>query len=90
MTTNHIPRPGRGQLNLNTLLLAVCVGLSGWALKSIDDLQKQVASILPVISSNGAAISGINAVNADQTSQLDKLANRVTRLETLESIKHKN
>lgn len=29
MTTNHIPRPGRGQLNLNTLLLAADLAPSG-------------------------------------------------------------
>lgn len=84
------PRPGRGQLNLNTVLLAVCVGLSGWALKSINDLQGQLAGLVPVVSEHSSSIIGINQVNTSQSIQIDDLSTRLTKLETVESMRKKN
>lgn len=83
-------RIGRGQVNLNTVLLAVCVGLSGWALKSISDLQEQVSGIVPVVTANSSAIMSINQVNSSQTNRLEELANRLTKVETVQSLNGKN
>jgi hypothetical protein len=86
-----IKKNGNGQLNLNTFLLALGVGLSGWALKSIEELKEQLSAQIPVITSNSSSIMGINGVNKEQTEKIDVLSNRVTALETKQSdSKNKN
>ena len=80
-----VPQKNNIQINLNTLLLTICVGLSTWGLKSINDLQKQLSGLVPVVSNNGSAIIGINAVNAEQTNKIDELSNRLTKVETIQS-----
>jgi len=83
-------RAGAGQLNLNTILLTICVGLSGWALKSIEDLKTQMAGQVPITSANSAAIIGINNVISDQSKTLIELSTRLTAVETKQSDQNKN
>lgn len=79
------------QINLNTFLLTICVALSSWALKSINDLQRQLAGLVPIVNTQGTAIIGINAVNADQTDKIDDVSTRLTKLETIQlDHSHKN
>ena len=78
-------RNGNVQLNFNTVLLAICVGLSGWALKSIEDLKTQLAGEIPIINANSGAIIGIDAVDKDQSYQLEQLSIRVATLEAIQS-----
>lgn len=85
MTPAPQKRIGSGQLNLNTFLLAICVGLSGWALKSIEELKEQVAGQIPIINSNSSGIMSINGVNKEQSTQIESLSNRVTAIETKQS-----
>lgn len=76
---------GSGQLNLNTVLLAICVGLSGWALKSIEQLKEQVAGQTPLINANSNAIMSINGVQKEQSDKIGTLYIRMTTLETQQS-----
>jgi hypothetical protein len=73
------------QVNLNTILLTICVALSGWALKSIEDLKTQVAGEVPIVNANSSAIMGINEVNKDQSEKLSDALRRITVLETMQS-----
>lgn len=73
------------QLNLNTWLLAICMGLSGWVLWSINALDEKIAGMMPLINVNSGAIEGINKVNADQTEKLSDALRRITILETKQS-----
>lgn len=73
------------QLNLNTWLLAICMGLSGWVLYSINQLDSEIAGILPLINTNSSSIQGINAVNKEQSEKLEQLSDRVIKLEILQS-----
>lgn len=84
MTPQPVKKPGSIQLNLNTVLLTICVGLSSWALKSINDLQNQLSGLVPVVSTQGSAITGINAVNSEQTNKIDDISTRLTKLETIQ------
>jgi hypothetical protein len=85
MTPQTPKKMGNLQLNLNTLLLALCVGLSGWALKSIEDLKTQLAGQIPVINANSSGITDINRVNKEQSIKLEAMENRLTTLETIQS-----
>ena len=86
-----VKRPGNMQLNLNTWLLAICMGLSGWVLWSINELDEKIAGMIPLINVNSSAIEGINKVNADQTEKLSDALRRITVLETIQSDhSHKN
>lgn len=75
-------KEGTGQLNLNTVLLTVCVALSGWALKSIEQLKEQVAGQTPIINANSNAIMGINGVQKEQSDKIGTIFIRMTTLET--------
>lgn len=83
-------KEGSGQLNLNTILLAICVGLSGWALESIEQLKQQVAGQIPLINANSNAIMGINGVQKEQSDKIGTLFIRMTTLETQQSDRSKN
>lgn len=72
------------QLNLNTVLLSICVGLSGWALKSIEDLKVAVSNQGIRITNNGAAIIGIDNVLSESYKKTDELEHRITILETIQ------
>lgn len=82
--TNLIRKePPNVQLNLNTVLLTVCVALSGWALKSIEDLKTEMAGQVPVITANSSAIMSINSVNKEQSEKLEAVSTRLTSLEAI-------
>lgn len=85
MTPQPQKKEANIQLNLNTWLLTICVGLSGWALYSINQLDEKVAGMLPLINVNSAAVSGINTVNDKQSQKIEELANRLTKVETIQS-----
>ncbi len=78
-------KPTNIQVNLNTFLLAICVGLSSWALYSINQLDEQIAGMLPLINANATAVSGINAVNKEQSEKIEELSARLIKLETIQS-----
>jgi hypothetical protein len=78
-------RPSNGQLNLNTWLLAICVGLSSWLLYSVNQLDSQVAGMMPQINQNANAIQGVNNVNAEQSQKIDDLLQRITKVETFQA-----
>jgi hypothetical protein len=84
-----IKRPNNGQLNLNTWLLTICVGLSGWVLYNINQLDSEVASLVPQINVNANAIQGVNTVNKEQSEKIEDLETRLIKLETLQSAKIK-
>jgi hypothetical protein len=90
MTPQPTKKMGNGQLNLNTVLLTICVGLSGWALKSIEDLKSQVAGQIPIITANSAGILDVNKVNREQSDKLEAAENRITTLEILQKDQNKN
>lgn len=73
------------QLNLNTWLLAICMGLSGWVLYSINQLDSEIAGMMPLINMNSSAIQNINAVDKEQSEKLEQLADRIIKMETLQS-----
>ena len=79
-----------GQVNLNTILLTICVGLSGWALKSIEDLKTELAGQIPIINANSSGISDINKVNKEQSETIEAIVNRVTTLEILQKDRYVN
>lgn len=83
MTPAPQKKIGNGQLNLNTFLLAICVGLSGWALKSIEELKTDLAGQIPIINANSSAIIGIDQVNKEQSEKLSDATRRITVLETI-------
>jgi hypothetical protein len=78
-------RANNGQLNLNTWLLAICVGLSGWLLYSVNQLDSEVAGMMPLINQNASAIQGVNNVNSEQSKKIDDLLIRLTKLETIQA-----
>jgi len=78
-------RANNGQLNLNTWLLAICVGLSGWLLYSVNQLDSEVAGMMPLINVNSSAIQGVNQVNAEQSRKIDDLLMRLTKVETIQA-----
>lgn len=90
MTPQPVKKMGNGQVNLNTVLLTICVGLSGWALKSIEDLKSQLAGQIPIITANSAGISDINKVNREQSDKLEAMENRITTLEILQKDRPRN
>ena len=81
--TQEPKRNGNIQLNLNSILLAICVSLSGWALKSIEELKSQVSGLVPQINANASAIMGINKVNQHHSDKLEDLSDRIIKLETI-------
>lgn len=81
---------GSVQRNFNTILLAICVTLSGWALKSIEDLKTQLAGEVPIINANSSAIMSINEVDKDQTEKLGEVMQRLSIIETMQSDRSKN
>jgi hypothetical protein len=83
MTQEPPKRNGNVQLNLNTVLLAICVGLSSWALKSIEDLKTQMAGQVPIINANSAAIMNVNSLDKEQSDKLEAIDNRLTTLEAI-------
>lgn len=79
------------QLNLNTWLLAICMGLSSWVLYSINQLDSEIAGLIPLINTNSSAVQNINNVDNDQTKKIDELYSRLIKLETIQSDhSHKN
>lgn len=90
MTPQPAKKMGNGQVNLNTVLLTICVGLSGWALKSLEDLKTELAGQIPIISANSAGILDINKVNREQSDKLEAMENRITTLEILEKDQNKS
>lgn len=83
MTPKSQKEMSNGQINFNTVLLAVCVGLSGWALKSIEDLKTTLAGQIPITNANSSSISNINKVDDEQSKQIETHDNRITTLEIL-------
>lgn len=90
MTPQPVKKMGNGQLNLNTVLLTITMGLSAWALKSIEQLKEQVAGQVPITTANSNAIMSINGVQAEQSNKIGILWNRVTVLETMQADFSKN
>jgi alpha-N-acetylglucosamine transferase len=80
-------RSNNGQLNLNTWLLAICVGLSSWVLYNINQLDSEIASMIQQINADASAIQSINQVNKEQTEKMDDALTRIKVLETLQSKK---
>lgn len=76
---------GNGQLNLNTVLLSICMCLSGWVLFSINALDEKIAGMMPLINQNAAAILDVNKVDDEQTRKIDELSTRLTKLETIQA-----
>jgi hypothetical protein len=85
MTQEPPKRNGNVQLNLNTLLLTICVGLSGWALYSINQLDQRVAAMMQMINGNSSAISDINKFDGKQSEKIEDILNRLTKLETIQA-----
>jgi TolA-binding protein len=85
-----VKRNVNGQLNLNTILLGICVTLSAWALKNIDDLKTQMAAETQIVNENSSAIMGINQVNKEQSQSIGELAKRITVLETIQADQSRN
>jgi uncharacterized coiled-coil protein SlyX len=86
-----LKRGGNGQLNLNTVLLGICVTLSGWSLKSIVDLKEEIVAVRIKTDENSSTIMGINQVILDQSKTIEQLSIRLTTIETKESdSKNKN
>lgn len=73
------------QLNLNTWLLAICMGLSSWVLYSINQLDSEIAGMMPLINTNSSAVQSINTVNKEQSEKLEQLSDRLIKLETIQS-----
>lgn len=78
------------QLNVNTILLTICMGLSGWVLYSINQLDEKIAGLIPIINVNSSAIEEVNKLDKDQTEKLANALQRITVLETIQSIHSKN
>jgi hypothetical protein len=76
---------GNVQLNLNTILLSICMGLSGWVLYSINQLDEKIAGMVPLINVNSAAIDDVNKLDREQSQKIDDLSTRLTKLETLQA-----
>jgi hypothetical protein len=76
---------GNIQVNLNTILLSICMCLSGWVLFSINQLDEKIAGMMPLINANSNAIQSVNLVDKEQTSSIDDIKNRLTKLETQQS-----
>lgn len=89
MTTPIKKAPGNMQLNVNTILLTICMGLSSWVLWSINQLDAQISSITTSINVNSKSIEDINTVDKDQSKELGDLFNRMTILETILSDRSK-
>lgn len=85
MTPQPVKKMGNGQLNLNTVLLTITMGLSGWALKNIEQLKEQVAGQVPITTANSNAIMSINSVQAEHSEKIGSVSNRVTILETIQA-----
>jgi hypothetical protein len=84
-------KTGNSQLNLNTILLTICMGLSGWVLWSINQLDSEIAGLIPIINVNSSAIQDINRVDKDQSEKLADALRRITVLETIQAVhSHKN
>ena len=84
-------KTNNGQLNLNTILLTICMGLSGWVLWSINQLDSEIAGLIPIINVNSSAIQDINRVDKDQSEKLADALRRITVLETIQADRsHKN
>ena len=70
------------QLNLNTWLLTICLGLSSWVLYSINQLDEEIAGIMPLINANASAIESINTLDKEQSRKIEEMDTRLTKLET--------
>lgn len=81
--TQPVKKVTNVQLNLNTLLLTICMGLSGWVLWSINQLDSEISGIMPLINVNSKSIEDINRVDKDQSKELEDVLNRLTKLETM-------
>jgi hypothetical protein len=77
------------QLNFNTILLTICMGLSGWVLWSINQLDAEIAGLIPLINVNSSAIQDINKVDKDQSEKLADALRRITVLETIQAVHSK-
>jgi hypothetical protein len=76
-------KPTNMQLNLNTWLLAICMGLSSWVLYSINQLDSEIAGMMPLINTNSSAVQSINSVNKEQSEKISELSDRIIKLETI-------
>jgi len=83
LTNGTTKKNGNVQLNLNTILLTVCMTLSGWVLFSINQLDEKIAGMIPLINANSSAILDVNKVDAEQSMKIDDLSTRLTKLETM-------
>jgi hypothetical protein len=89
MTPEPPKRNGNMQTNLNTWLLAICMGLSSWVLYSINQLDAEIAGMIPLVNANSSAIQSVNAVDKEQSVSIEDIKNRLTKLET-EQADHTN
>jgi hypothetical protein len=83
LTNGTTKRNGNVQLNLNTILLAICMGLSGWVLFSINQLDEKLAGMMPLINANSTAILDVNKLDREQSQKIEDLSTRLTKLETM-------
>jgi hypothetical protein len=76
------------QLNLNTILLGLCVSGIAWTLKSINDLDSRMAVQEVIVNADHEAIKDMNRVQEFRSRAYQDLMDRMLKLETLESSKH--
>lgn len=90
MQPENVKKTGTGQLNFNTILLGICVTLSGWALKSIEELKEEMVGVKARIEVTSNTTMDQNRVIIDQSKTIEQLSNRLTIIETKENDKNKN
>jgi len=71
------------QANLNTVLLGLCVTGIAWTLKSINELDSQMAAQEVNVSDLREDIKSINDVNNDHSKAIQDLNGRLLKLELL-------
>lgn len=81
MTPQPVKKMGQFQLNANTVLLTIVLGISGWVLVTVIDLRDRVTGIKDTNDKNSQAIDGINSVIKDHTFMLSDHSTRLTKIE---------
>lgn len=84
-----MPQPEKSfQLNLNTVLLGLCVSGIAWTLKSINDLDSRMAAQEVTVNADHEAIRDMNRVQESRSRAYQDISERLLKMETLESSKH--
>lgn len=74
---------GDFQRNLNTILLAICVGLSSWVLVTLNAVEVDIATL----KANRAADHDANAeLQREENQQADIISRMELRLNTVETL----